>query len=486
MTRNTLSEARTKIVATVGPACEDEAILTELVNHGVDVFRINAAHGSQTDYARVLAKIKKVREATGFQVGVLLDLAGPKIRLGKLFQEPLEVDVGTELTFVRGEVSTAANELTSNYPKLIDELVLGARVMLADGMISMQVIEKQKDRVRCTVTVRGTIRSKQGINLPGVSLSVSSMRPEDVENALWAAKNEVDFISLSFVRSAQDVSALKNLLASMDAQALVIAKIEKREALECLEAIVDAADGVMVARGDLGVEIDVADTPVAQKRIIQVCREKLKPVIVATQMLESMHHNRRPTRAEASDVANAILDGADACMLSGETAIGDFPVIAVDTMNRIMLSTERLLKTQPQEAKARFSSRVHPVTSAVTHNAANIAESIDAKLVVVASRTGGTAWVKSKQRNYIPTLGVSDSEYTLRRMCLFWGIMPHKIENLDNPEALIEEVTAWGIGQGMLVAGDRVVYVTGTGLLNNTHNLLVVHEVPVKEYHPKA
>lgn len=480
MTRNTLSEARTKIVATVGPACEDEAVLTELVNHGVDVFRINAAHGCQADYARVLAKIKKVREATGFQVGVLLDLAGPKIRLGKLFQEPLEVDVGTELTFVRGEVSTAPNELTSNYPKLIDELVLGARVMLADGMISMQVVEKQKDRVRCTVTVRGTIRSKQGINLPGVSLSVSSMRPEDVENALWAAKNEVDFISLSFVRSAQDVSALKNLLASMDAQALVIAKIEKREALDCLDAIVDAADGVMVARGDLGVEIDVADTPVAQKRIIQVCREKLKPVIVATQMLESMHHNRRPTRAEASDVANAILDGADACMLSGETAIGDFPVIAVDTMNRIMLSTERLLKTQPQEAKARFSSRVHPVTSAVTHNAANIAESIDAKLVVVASRTGGTAWVKSKQRNYIPTLGVSNSEHTLRRMCLFWGIMPHKIENLDNPEALIDEVTAWGIAQGMLVSGDRVVYVTGTGLLNNTHNLLVVHEVPAK------
>jgi pyruvate kinase len=478
MPRNTLSEARTKIVATVGPACEDEAVLAELVNHGVDIFRINAAHGKQEDYARVLAKIERVREKTQFPVGALLDLAGPKIRLGKLMQEPLEVEVGSELTFIRGDSPANPTELTSNYAKLIDELSVGDSVMLADGMISMEVKSKSKDAVVCVVNVRGTIRSKQGINLPGTSLSVSSMRPEDVENALWAAKNRIDFISLSFVRSAQDVSSLKNLLASMDAHALVIAKIEKREALTHLEAIVDAADGVMVARGDLGVEIDVADTPVAQKRIIQVCREKLKPVIVATQMLESMHHNRRPTRAEASDVANAILDGADACMLSGETAIGDYPIEAVDTMNRIMLSTEKLLKTMPQDSKTRFFSRVHPVTSAVTHNAANIAEAIDARLVVVASRTGGTAWVKAKQRNYIPTLGVSDSDHTLRRMCLFWGIMPHKVQNLDKPEALFEEVSQWGIERKMLSPGDRVVYVTGTGLMNNTHNLLVVHEVP--------
>jgi pyruvate kinase len=204
----------------------------------------------------------------------------------------------------------------------------------------------------------------------------------------------------------------------------------------------------------------------------------MKPVIVATQMLESMHHNRRPTRAEASDVANAILDGADACMLSGETAIGDYPVIAVDTMNRIMLSTEKMLKDQPTNPRAKFFNRVHPVTSAVTHHAANIAEAIHAKMVVVASRSGGTAWVKSKQRNYIPTLGVSDSDQTLRRMCLFWGIMPFKVEALDNPEHLIEQVTLWGKTNKLLAAGDRVVYVTGTGLLNNTHNLLVVNEIP--------
>ena len=200
------------------------------------------------------------------------------------------------------------------------------------------------------------------------------MRPEDVDNAMWGAKNEIDFISLSFVRCPQDVATLKDLLQTMDSKALVIAKIEKREALERLEEIVEAADGVMVARGDLGVEIDVAETPIAQKRIIQVCREKLKPVIVATQMLESMHNNRRPTRAEASDVANAILDGADACMLSGETAIGKFPIEAVETMDRIMVFTERLLKDQPSPARMKKFDRVHPITSAVTLSLIHISE----------------------------------------------------------------------------------------------------------------
>lgn len=477
-TRPNLGEARTKIIATVGPACEKEETLVELVNTGVDIFRINAAHGKQADYERILGKIKKVRELTGFPVAVLLDLAGPKIRLGALAQDPYEAEMNSEVVFVRGDVATKPGELCSNYSKLIDELAVGDRIMLADGTISLEATARTKDTVTCRVLVGGVIRSRQGINLPGVALTVSAMRPEDVDNALWAARNEIDFISLSFVRTAADVLALKNLLASMESNALVVAKIEKREALDQLEAIVEAADAVMVARGDLGVEIDVADTPVAQKKIINICREKVKPVIVATQMLESMHHNRRPTRAEATDVANAILDGADACMLSGETAIGEYPVLAVDMMHRIMVSTEQMLKDIPLSAKARIVDRVHPVTSAVTYNAANIAESIGAKLVVVATQTGGTAWVKAKQRNFIPTLGVSPSPATLRRMCLFWGIMPHLITSIENPQLLFDDVTKWGREKGILRPGDRVVYVTGTGVMDYTHNLLVVHQVP--------
>ncbi len=469
--------ARSKIVATVGPACEKIETLAELIRHGVDVFRINAAHGTQADYARWLERFVEVRKLTGAPVAVLLDLSGPKIRLGQLAQDPMEVEAGQELKLVRGEVTTDPNCLCSNYGKLIDEVKVQDNIMLADGTITLTVTARAKDEITCKVLTAGTIRSRQGINLPGVTLSVSAMRPEDVENAIWGAKNDIDFISLSFVRTPQDVATLKDLLQTMDSNALVIAKIEKREALERLEEIVEAADGVMVARGDLGVEIDVAETPVAQKRIIQVCREKLKPVIVATQMLESMHTNRRPTRAEASDVANAILDGADACMLSGETAIGKFPIEAVDTMDRIMVFTERLIKDQPMPAHMKKFDRVHPITSAVTYNAANIAESIGAKLVVVASRTGGTAWIKSKQRNCIATLGVSDSAATLRRMCLFWGIVPYMISEIDNPAGLIEEVIAWGRAQEVLSVGDRVVFVTGTGVMDNTHNLLVVHEV---------
>jgi pyruvate kinase len=475
--RPRLNEARSKIVATVGPACNNVETLHKLVMHGVDVFRINAAHGKREDFERTLNNIKQVRELSDFPVATLLDLSGPKIRLAQLFEDPLEVEVGMEFTFIRGEQCNQPFELCSNYSKLIDEVAVGNQIMLADGTISLVVTAKTRDTAQCRAVTGGTLRSRQGINLPGVTLSVSAMRPEDVDNAMWGARNEIDFISLSFVRSPDDVKSLKNLLASLDSQALVIAKIEKREALEQLEAIVDAADGVMVARGDLGVEIDVAETPVAQKRIIDVCREKLKPVIVATQMLESMHHNRRPTRAEASDVANAILDGADACMLSGETAIGDYPVEAVATMDRIMVHTEQLLKNTPSLPRSKSIDRVHPITSAVTYSAAIIASAIDAKLVVVASHTGGTAWVKAKQRNYIPTLGVSNSETTLRRMCLFWGIMPHRVESMDDPQRLFDDVSRWGKQHQMLDAGDRVVFVTGTGLMSNTHNLLVVHEV---------
>lgn len=472
-----LDEARSKIVATVGPACSELETLIKLVEQGVDVFRINAAHGTQADFEAWVSKIQQAREATGFPVACLLDLAGPKIRLGQLFQDPLEVDIGDELEFIRGDQVGQAHQLCSNYPKLIDEVQADDRIMLADGTIGLRVLEKRADSFRCRVLTAGTIRSRQGINLPGVTLSVSAMRPKDVEYAMWGARQGIDFISLSFVRNAQDVRSLKDLLTSLESNALVIAKIEKREALDCLDEIVEAADGIMVARGDLGVEIDVARTPVEQKRIIHVCRQKLKPVIVATQMLESMHENRRPTRAEASDVANAILDGADACMLSGETAIGNYPVEAVAMMNRIMKHTERMLIDQPSDKVAKVFDPSEPITSAVTYSAASIAQAIGAKLVVVASKTGGTAWVKSKQRNFIPTLGISSIPETLRRMCLFWGIMPFYVEQFDDTAHLVEVISKWGKQHEMLHGGDTVVFVTGTGIVDNAHNQILVHEV---------
>jgi pyruvate kinase len=475
MSRPTLHQSCTKIVATVGPACDSPEQLAELIEAGVDVFRINTAHGKIPDHEQKVAAIRQASQTTGIPVGILLDLAGPKIRLGELKSDPLQCHVGMELAFVRNREPESDHEVTASYPKLIDELRPGNRVMLADGMVSLTVQSVEPDRAVCRVTAAGEVRSRQGINLPGVKLSVSALQRSDIENAIWATDHEIDFISLSFVRSAEDVYSLKSVLSAHDCEALVIAKIEKPEALVNLEEIVDAADGIMVARGDLGVEIDVAETPMAQKRIIQVCKEKVKPVIVATQMLESMHHNSLPTRAEASDVANAILDGADACMLSGETAVGDHPVRAVEMMSRIMQFTEKSLEHDLSDRTT--TSHVDPITTAVTHAATNIAESIGAAMIVIATKSGGTASVKSKSRSRITTLGVSDCPETLRRINLFWGIKPFGVEQMGHPVDVRTEVCQWGKEVGCLKSGDRIVFVSGTGLIEKAHNSVVVHTI---------
>lgn len=477
MTRPSLNEACTKIVATVGPACATPEQLAKLIDAGVDVFRINTAHGSRDEHSQTLANIRHAGQTTGFEPAVLLDLAGPKIRLGTLATDPMQCELGATFSFIRGDVATEPHELTSTYQTLIDELETGDRVMLADGTVTLRVQTVSADRAECVVVAEGSIRSRQGINLPGVKLSVSAMLSKDIDNAIWAAQNGIDLVSLSFVRTADDVNQLKTLLEKHQSRALVIAKIEKPEALDNLESIVDAADGVMVARGDLGVEIDVAETPVAQKKILRVCREKNKPTIVATQMLESMHHSTRPTRAEASDVANAIFDGTDACMLSGETAIGDYPVQAVEMMHRIMRCTEQELSSS-SFTRVKVTNRVEPITTAVTVAATRIAESIHAKLIVIATRSGNTAWVESQSRSSIPMLGVTDSRDTLRKMNLIWGVKPVVIERLDDTSLLIDQMCHWAREHGGLTSGDHIVFVTGTGVFRKAHNSVVVHTLP--------
>src|SRR5262245_59280910 len=468
--------ARSKIVVTVGPACGSVEKLIQLINAGASVFRINTAHGNQEEREKKLADIRAASEQAQTPVGVLVDLAGPKIRLGELMAEPLQCDVGEEFRFVPGTKSNAHDELTCTYPALIAELSVGDTVMLADGTVSMVVIGKEQGQVRCRVTGSGPIRSRQGINLPGAKLSVASLTEADMTNAVWAAKNDVDFVSLSFVRKAVDVLLLKELLKSHGSGAMTIAKVEKPEAVQQIVEIVAAAEGVMVARGDLGVEMDVAEIAVVQKRIVQECQKQGKPVIVATQMLDSMHHNRRPTRAEATDVANAILDGADACMLSGETAIGEFPVESVATMNRIMLATEPLLKDRGLSQQVQ-SPDVHPITAAAVRGSALIADQLKAKLVVVATRGGGTCRMRSKQRDLVPTLGVSDSAAVLRRLSLFWGVTPLAGAPVHDGPQLRAHIAAWGRAQGLISTGDRIVFVTGTNFYPMAQNILVIHEV---------
>ena len=472
------SRVRTKIVATVGPASREESQLTALAEAGVDVFRLNMAHGELDQHKAVLDAIRRISRKLWRPLGVLADLCGPKIRLGELAGGEMTCVEGAELRLVRGEVAEAPGQLVSNYEHLIDELSRGDRVVLADGAVSLAVEEKTSDEVRFRVVQSGLIRSRQGINLPGVKVGLPAMSVEDRLHAVWAAENGVDFVGLSFVRSPDEVRELKALLRSHDSKALVIAKIEKQEALDRLDEIIAAADGAMVARGDLGVEIDVASMPVAQKHIVATCNRYQKPVIIATQMLDSMQHSRHPTRAEVTDVANAILDGCDACMLSGETAVGEFPVQAVEMMNRIALATEPLLRGRPPQPLSDIRVEdLHRVTQAVVYGVQFIAGQLDAQLVVVATHSGATALALSKLRSHVSIIAVCESEAVSQQMCLYWGVTPLLGAPTRQSDQLIKFIEGWGLRDGCLSPGDHIVLVSGIGLVAMGHNMLVVHEV---------
>ena len=477
--------SRTKIVATIGPASAAPEKLAALVGAGVDVFRLNMAHAGPDEQQQHVDNVRALSEEIDEPIAILVDLAGPKIRLGDLPDDRIFCEIDQIFYFVAGELKTP-NELTSTYPPLLKELQAGDRVILADGTVTMVVEAKEPGRVRMRVIQRGTIRSRQGINLPGVKLSAPAISVSDHQHAIWAAQAGVDFVGLSFVRSPDDVRTLKSILRSCDSTARVIAKIEKREALVRLEEIVAEADAVMVARGDLGVEIDVAQMPIEQKRIIATCHRFGRPVIIATQMLDSMQESPRPTRAEATDVANAILDGADACMLSGETAVGNYPLETVQMMNRIALATESSLHGRPPRMTEPNASELHTITRAVVRAAGQVAHDLDAKLIFVASHSGRTALALSQQRGYVPTVGVSTSEQTLRQMCLHWGVMPLRGAPATDMQGLIKHADEWACRAGYAVKGDRIVIVGGSHLAagpegdemaGGVHDVVLVHEV---------
>lgn len=479
MARKSLNQiSRTKTVATVGPASATVEKLGELITHGVNVFRLNMAHGSREDHELAIKNIRAASDSVELPVGILVDLAGPKIRLGQLAVDPLVLENGQELEFVRGKESKESHQLTSNYDRLIDELSDGDAIVLADGIARLEVIKKTEDVAKCKVIDGGSVRSRQGVNLPATNLSVPALGDVDKDNARWAATQSVDFVSLSFVRNAGEINELKELLAGENCNAWVIAKIEKQEALENLEEIVRASDGIMVARGDLGVEIAIEKTPVAQKRIIQVCTRLRKPVIVATQMLESMHTSKQPTRAEASDVANAILDGADACMLSGETAIGEYPVEAVSVMQRIMLETEELIPDHKRKLRNKDDDKQsRSISDAVVYGAAKIAKRLNAKVVVIASSTGDTPRLKAKQRDFIKTICITDKRDVLNKMCLLWSIIPVHVPSLLDQKQLRTFINIWAKAIGDAETGDPIVLVTDTDFMPAVHDAVTVCEV---------
>lgn len=475
---------KTKIVATVGPAVESPERISQLILAGVDVFRLNFAHGSHAWLEQVLTTIRGISHSLRRPVGVLADLAGPKMRLEEIPGGVAVCAHGESFIFARQPDPADPRVFTCTYDKLIDDLRVNDRVLLADGTVGLRVVDKSVDgdRVHCVVEQPGEVRSRQGVNLPGAVLSTPSLTDKDRVDLQWALEHQIDFISLSFVRSATDLQHLRSVMAAQAPvyEPQIVAKIEKMEAVDQLEQILELADVVMVARGDLGVEVDLAQVPLLQKRIIRLCNQHRVPVITATQMLESMTHNSRPTRAEATDVANAVLDGTDAVMLSGETAVGEYPIEAVRTMSRIAHEAERVV--QPVLAPDTFSelrSRALAVTEAVTVGAVRAAEHLAADLIVVATKTGKTALAASRLRCQTPILGLTSRETTARRLSLYWGITPvcHRASEAPPPE-LLRFVVDWGKRESVLRSGAKVVLIASSGASTVGHDLMIVHSIP--------
>jgi pyruvate kinase len=391
---------------------------------------------------------------------------------------------GATFRFIRGNQSGSETELTCTYEPLIDDVKPGDRILLADGTVGMVVVEKDSAAqwIQCLVIQPGKLRSRQGVNLPGVTLSTSSVTEKDQKDLEWALQTQLDFIGLSFVRRAEDIRDLHRLIQQHHPKVvpLVVAKIEKTEAIDDLENILDATDAVMVARGDLGVEAEISRVPVLQKLIIRRCNELRIPVITATQMLDSMQSNELPTRAEVTDVANAVIDGTDAVMLSGETAIGAHPIQCVRMMDRIAVEAETLVKAYDTgDLRDDEDRRARPITEAVTRGTIAAAEYLQADLIVVATVTGRTALALSRMRSKVPVLAFTDREDVARRMCLYWGVTPILSRVVQqSADALLQFVIQWGQKNSLLRSGSKVIIVGHTNWLGETHDLMMVHVIP--------
>jgi pyruvate kinase len=464
---------RAKIVATLGPASSDVERLTELLDAGMDVARLNMSHGDHATHEQTLANLRAASAATGRAVTVFADLQGPKIRLGTFAKGPVTLAAGDRFTITTQAVAGDQNRCSTTYAGLPTDVGAGDSVLIDDGRVTLRVVESGPADVVCEVVTGGVVSDHKGINLPGVAVSVPALSEKDADDLRWALGQGVDLVALSFVRSAEDVVPVHEVMDAAGLRVPVIAKIEKPQALDDLDAVVVAFDAIMVARGDLGVELPYEEVPLAQKRIIRAARTLAKPVFVATQMLESMISAPRPTRAEASDVANAVIDGADAVMLSGETAVGSYPVEAVTAMARIITAVE-------QDG---FSETIdwdpHTTSGAVTWGAATIAQQVDAKYIVGFSLHGDTAKRLARLRTHIPILCFTPLERTMRELGIVWGLTTYQSQS-HAAEAMIAEMDDILLGAGRVTPGDNVVIVYGIPMgVSGKTNIVYVHRIPV-------
>jgi pyruvate kinase len=476
------SPSRTKIAATIGPASRTPAVLRQLLDAGVNVFRLNFSHGTHEEHSAVLADIRALSREAGQHVAVLQDLCGPKLRLGPIPGDLVECPLGEEFSLLADRLSDSTRELTCSYRELPDDLKPGDTVLFADGTVAMTVTAVAPGKARLKVTLPGRLRSRQGLNLPGSDLAVKSLTDKDLRDLDWTARHadDIQLVGLSFARSPDDVAWLRRELAARKCTAKVVVKIEKPQAVHQLEAIVAATDAVMVARGDLGVEMEVQQVPAIQKRIIALCNQTHRPVITATQMLNSMEHSSRPTRAEASDVFNAVVDGTDAVMLSGESAVGDYPALAVATMRQICAEAEAYLKSNGRPAhaaSASLSGFVDPITEATVDAACLAAQRLDAPLIVVATDSGRTALALSNRRPAATILALTGSIQTARLLTVCWGVIPVVVSDMSQAEQELAFAIDWARSRGLVQSGQRVVLLRGQMPGQTESQAVLVREV---------
>jgi len=464
---------KTKIVCTIGPATASPDMIRRLIAAGMDVARLNFSHGEHEEHGRVIRDLRRASRELGRPVGLLMDLAGPKIRLGQIPGGEHRIESGREVVLVSGR-QAAGGELPVNYPYLAEDVDVGNRILLADGLVELLVTAKKDQKIFCRVIVGGTVASNKGVNLPTSPLRIPAFTEKDRRDLEFGVSQGVDLVAMSFIRHEDDLAPLREIIKGLDQPPLLIAKIEKPQAVARLKEILLAVDGVMVARGDLGVEMPIEEVPLIQKRVIQESRRAGRPVITATQMLRSMISNPRPSRAEVTDVANAVLDGTDAVMLSEETAVGSYPVEAVEVLDKVCRITEpqidsgRFLREEPSEL-------LPAAEAAISRAACWLAGDLKPAAIVAATTSGTTARLVARFRPAWPIVGLTSVPRTARQLCLSWGVTPAMILRSATIDELTEEVRNWTAQNGWAGPGDKLILTAGVPLsVPGTTNLIKV------------
>jgi pyruvate kinase len=467
---------KTKIVCTLGPATSSPGRIRDLIQAGMDVARLNFSHGDSEGHRETIRALRRISKELGKEVGILQDLRGPKIRIGELAVSERELRPDEKVFLSPGETSNP-DALPVDYPYLLEDVSTGDRILLADGTVELLVEAKDSDKLSCRVLVGGVIQSHKGVNLPSTALRMPAFTAKDQSDLAFGLKEEVDFVALSFIRHERDLEPVRDILNHQHYQPLLIAKIENPQALEHLDAILDRVDGLMVARGDLGVEMPLERVPLIQKRLIKVTRRTGKPVITATQMLRSMVENPRPTRAEATDVANAILDGTDAVMLSEETAIGRFPEEAVRILDRIARATEQQLEER-NFLEELTSGSLPPTAAAISRSACLMAQDLHAAAIVAATSSGSTARLVARFRPTCPVLGLTPVPETQRQLSLSWGVIPALVAPFSDTDQIFELAKLWALEHRLARTGDSLIVTAGVPVGKpGTTNLLKVLKI---------